>query len=338
MKNVRRDILAALAGSAFLAEAASMVSSSLFPGLEQTLQRVAVLLLFASMAFVIDTVARKADLLDELCTNQQKAVGEASKLAGKIDELTEVANQLKTSEYAARYGSVGASLASLLVGGGRNVQSYAAARAIQPLALDLLPRLAHDISRADASNITINGYSLIDKFTYEIMTAIPNGGAWLGVTHLAAEDAWKRETATPDFYNWDKTFRERARRKDISVFRLYCYEDRDRYELMRDEIEEARRDGIVIKVFLPSGDFIPSDMSLLWIPTRQIASAAAVDPRDPITALNNSSDVTPLCALEFRTRGGKYLDQTTILAQNDPHYDSLSFEFTRAWKEAQDQL
>ncbi len=180
------------------------------------------------------------------------------------------------------------------------------------------------------ATIEITDHSPIFDLMKRLASGLPTGSVWLGITHLDNVDAWLKPLDQA-FKHYQEFTRERSKKGDIRVCRLFCFgaTDVDKIGKMRVVMRREARSGILVRSL--QSQELPPDISLLYLPPMQgVGEKVSVefDPHYDLVAMG----YRPLCVLSYTLRAGQYVQNLSINAGTSDWFTAMEREFKQAWK------
>lgn len=257
----------------------------------------------------------------------------SSKRLEKMDQIAQDLVQIRDMERLARYGLSGVLVASLL--GGEHVHAHGKAgyETISPILWEHIPRSAkgfYDLDRGELEEIRLREFHIVDTFLLNLIKALPNGSVWMGISRLNSPDAWREKTAAIDFYNFHRDVESRSSKKEMTVTRLYVFNQDEHVDAMMPIMDQQRQAGIDVRHVTNRPNL--RDISLVWIPTHAHSGGSSANATQAAleAVLRQDGAYQPLCAIEFQTRGGRELDEMVLHAPGRA-FDELAFTFQSNW-------
>ena len=190
----------------------------------------------------------------------------------------------------------------------------------------------YSLTRGLKDRVEFVEYHLVDKFLLNLMRSLPAGSVWLGTTKLHERDAWEKDHAEPSYFQFQELVEQRTRRNEIHYFRLWCFDSVARQANAMSTVRAQSDAGLCQKTCVD--DSMP-DMSIIWVPANGVTVKAqpGCTPEFYLQAIANH-EYTPLCAIEFRARGGKELDAMTLHAAASDDFVRMRKLFLQKWATA----
>lgn len=194
-----------------------------------------------------------------------------------------------------------------------------------------LPEMAKNVvefRQAEVSQFTLKDYSPIFDLMYCLGENLPKGGAWFGITLLESEAAWQG-SLEDRFIQFRNLMRDRARKKYLSILRLYYFHSEEAYQRLKPMLQMEIDNGLVVRMEV-GGEEKPPDISLLWLPPRLGARSRSIDYESPIDSARNRG-YRALCALGYDTHDGAHLGRIQISAGDSREFDTNALTFKHHW-------
>ncbi len=261
----------------------------------------------------------------------------SNKALAKLDEM---ASQLARLNLVAKYGSSAVWLAQLLHphdDGGTDKYPHcrAGGEALSQLLLNTYTQNAvdfHELRRGDRGEVRLKEYSVINLFLKNLVTSLPPGSVWFGVSRLQDSRAWKKESAEESYLGFEKELEDRAKTQVLTCFRVLCFENEARSDRMARVAQRQIKNGLHVRRRINSAE---TDLSLIWVPTSKIKPRSRL--QDPLKFLEDSTaNFEPLCCLEFTIRGGREVDTVTLSPGFSEKFSDLKDEFRDNWENAEE--
>ena len=252
------------------------------------------------------------------------------------DRMQQINAHMDQLDVIARYGRAPVHLARLQSQGQEWTHGRAGGETLTDALLEVYGRAAeglYNMTRGSSESVVVSEYHLVDRFLENLIKNLPAGSVWLGVTKLQNADAWTKGFGEEAYLRFQELVERQTRRHAIHFFRLWCFDDANRRDMMMPVLATQLKAGLHIRSIISAE--IP-DMSLIWIP--RVASdkiASNGDLRGLLDSINSdASPYQPLCAIEFTARGGRELDKMTIHAPGSEQFTTLRLMYTRSWDRA----
>ena len=264
--------------------------------------------------------------------SSRKGLEKVELLAQRVEEIKQ---ELDDVDHIARYGRGPVHLAGLLRSKGF-LHGQAGGETLSEVFLNTYAGIAEDLyelTRGTKDRVEFVEYHIVDKFLLNLMRTLPMGSIWLGTTKLHERDAWERGQAEPSYFQFQELVEQRTRRSEIHYFRLWCFDSLSRRSDIMATVRSQSDAGLCQRTCV--NRVIP-DMSIIWIPEN--LSSKAVQPTctpDFFTDAIARNEYKPLCAIEFRSRGGKELDAMTLHSPKSDDFTRMRKEFMQAWQSAE---
>ncbi|MBV8544695.1 MAG: hypothetical protein JO093_01215 [Acidobacteria bacterium] len=175
----------------------------------------------------------------------------------------------------------------------------------------------------------------------EMEHRLPQGGVWLGITHITSKESWVAgfREGRGAFYEFVSRMRERTHAGSLHVFRIFCVRDLADFAGLKDVIDKERTANIHIRIFKEDIANFPRDMSLLWQPRRrQWNGTSALEEEDllggeRLQATLRKKNLEASCGLVFRSVDLQTLAAVTICEPNSSEFGKLCDQFKEAWNQ-----
>lgn len=205
----------------------------------------------------------------------------------KIDEIESHLNRLGQLEKMSQYGHSSVLVANLHESTYAHVQ--AGYETISPILWKGIPQLAeefHELKRGKDSPIVLKEYHVVDTFVFNLIKALPTGSVWMGISRLQSADAWREKTAHYEFHEFDITVKNRIQKREITVFRLYVFEDEQHIEEMMSIMQGQHEARLKVKYIIAKGnsanDNSLDDISLIWTPKSLLSKSEEINQPDDL--------------------------------------------------------
>ena len=288
-----------------------------------------ILLLIALLVLVVTFLAyKRPDVLKEGSANPSQV--------NMIPHLDRIEKALARLDQIGRYGSSGALIASLF--GLENKLSvrahcHAGGLTITPILLENLPKTVndfYDMVRGDSNELKLAEHHLIDNFLRNLITTIPSGATWFGITRLQSREAWARDTATIAYCEFQEMAECRTRNQELNFFRLWGFDDKDHFDRAKDVMRRQEDAGFEVR-FIVGRPL--EDISLIWAPVNPTEKLVKIkNPKSPFDEIKAKPNIfQPLCAFKFEPpRGGRELEEMTICT-GEEQFKGLVRYFRDQW-------
>lgn len=262
----------------------------------------------------------------------RKGLEKVEALAQRVEDIKK---ELDDVDHIARYGRGPVHLASLLRS--QNfLHGQAGGETLSEVFLHTYAVIAEDLyalTRGTKDRVEFVEYHLVDKFLLNLMRTLPTGSIWLGTTRLHDRDAWEKGHAEPSYFQFQELVEQRTRSKDIHYFRLWCFESLASKAGVMSTVRSQSDAGLCQRTCV---DGTVPDMSIIWVPVSGTArkQQPVCTPEFFSHAIANN-EYSPLCAIEFRARGGKELDAMTLHAPVSDDFMRMRKVFLQKWSLAE---
>ena len=262
----------------------------------------------------------------------RKGLEKVELLAQRVEDIKK---ELDDVDHIARYGRGPVHLAGLLRSDGF-LHGQAGGETLAEVFLHTYAVIAEDLyalTRGTKDRVEFVEYHLVDKFLLNLMRTLPVGSVWLGTTRLHDRDAWEKGHAEPSYFQFQELVEQRTRSKDIHYFRLWCFESLTSKADVMATVRAQSDAGLCQRTCVDAS--VP-DMSIIWVPVSgtQPRQQPACTPDFFSQAIANN-EYSPLCAIEFRARGGKELDAMTLHAPVSDDFMRMRKVFMQKWGTAE---
>ena len=264
--------------------------------------------------------------------SSRKGLEKVEVLAQRVEDIK---RELDDVDHIARYGRGPVYLAGLLRSGGF-LHGQAGGETLSEVFLHTYAAIAEDLyelTRGTKDRVEFVEYHIVDKFLLNLMRTLPVGSVWLGTTKLDEPGAWEKGHAEPSYFQFQELVEQRTRRREINYFRLWCFDSAarqaDLVATLRSQSDAGLCQRTCVNALMP-------DMSVIWVPENTSAAARrpTCSPESFTQAIANN-EYTPLCAIEFRARGGKELDAMTLHSPKSDDFMRLRKLFMQGWQSAE---
>ena len=197
--------------------------------------------------------------------------------------------------------------------------------------LPTLVRTLRDFHQEEKKEVDFDDSYLANNSLVELLELLPDGSVWFGMSRVAG-DSWESEHL--------KSFllksRSRSRAGTILMRRLYVHET-DELLVPLATIDAERRASVDLRQLkVAEGDLdatAPPDVSLVWKPTRSLASGPNITGHN-LGSLVNGPDYEPVGALEFDLGVRSSLVRVTVYAPDADRFLELQESFQHYWEQA----
>lgn len=355
-KETRSSILVSIDTRTKVLALISLIAEALFLGAAFALPKEHILYALVTCAVVLLTMTVGIIYVDAAETKRvpksgpseafDKLLGQLDRIeqkSGSLETLDKVLTQLDRIEQIARHDAGNALLVNLLgLQKDIKVHCHAGGMTISSLFLEDLPRSANDfyqMFRGSQHELQLREHHMVARFLQNLITALPRGSVWLGITRLEDHAAWGDKGAIP-YRNFQHAAERRVRNKELSYFRLWAFDKEDHVKLAEEIMRQQQTAGFQTR-FVVANQGQVDDISLIWTPTtNQHDDVAIRDPDDPVDELAARADTfEPLCGIKFEARGGRELDAMVIYTRTGhptDDFERLCGQFQERWKDASD--
>ncbi|HEX5733957.1 MAG TPA: hypothetical protein VF131_14075 [Blastocatellia bacterium] len=173
-------------------------------------------------------------------------------------------------------------------------------------------------------------------FLKEIERELPSNGVWFGVTHLTNPEVWSSKEFNREFSEYRQDVWRRARKGDITVFRIYCFLIRRDYDKFKHILEEENESKVKVRFMVGHELRFPPDMSLLWSSNngdKVALEREALKRYQTLEQFKHDENLDPICGLRFEVKGVEYLDAVAIHDPDSNGFRQLFNDFKLAWTE-----
>lgn len=258
-------------------------------------------------------------------------------IAERLDKIKEELEQL---DRMARYGSTGAMVNRLYgLQDKLNIRPHCQAGGLtfSPLIFDDFPKAVKDfykLNRGEETELKIKDQHIVDNFLLHLITQLPKGSNWFGISRLQSPAAWGRQTANVAYFEFQNAVEKRTKDREINYFRLLLFDDDAHRESMEPILHQQEISEMHLRYIV--GGSSMDDISIIWVPVHDLARADTVKDLDsPIDELAaNTNTFQPLCGIKFQTRGGRELDEMTIYSPETIEFKDMRLQFRTRWKNA----
>jgi hypothetical protein len=264
--------------------------------------------------------------------SSRKGLEKVEALAQRVEDIK---RELDDVDHIARYGRGPVHLAGLLRS--RDfVHGQAGGETLSEVFLHTYAVIAEDLyelTRGTKDRVEFVEYHIVDKFLLNLMRSLPVGSVWLGTTKLHDREAWEKGHAEPSYFQFQELVEQRTRRSEVNYFRLWCFDKADRRADVMATVKSQSDAGLCQRTCV--NGVIP-DMSVIWVPENTSASTRkpTCTPESFAQAIEKD-EYLPLCAIEFRARGGKELDAMTLHSPKSDDFTRMRKQFMEAWQSAE---
>lgn len=264
--------------------------------------------------------------------SSRKGLEKVEALAQRVEDIKWELDQV---DHIARYGRGPVHLASLLRSNAF-LHGQAGGETLSDVFLNTYAVIAEDLyalTRGSKDRVEFVEYHLVDKFLLNLMRTLPVGSIWLGSTKLHERGAWEKGEAEPSYFQFQELVEQRTRMSEVHYFRLWCFDDEARRANAMETVRAQSEAGLCQRTRV---DATMPDMSLIWVPESGAAKARkpTCSPEFFTEAIANK-EYRPLCAIEFRARGGKELDAMTLHAPATEDSTRMRKLFLQGWQAAE---
>jgi len=192
-------------------------------------------------------------------------------------------------------------------------------------------RSMEGLSEKKATSANLKHRSLAFLFLKELLTQLPEGGVWFGVTRLTSRKVWTEKKNNEEFNAYRTRMWERVRAHQITVFRIYHFLSYHDFHQMRGVLDDEHDNGVIVR-YVISTTILP-DMSLLWCP----AGAADLERLQPNDINHLTADAMkakgflPICGIEFDVKSNEQLNDVEVNDPDSEQFKTLLRNFVEAW-------